>query len=437
MKKLLTGLALLLCCALSMAQSFNPNLPYAQINNACGQIFYQQNGNIFGFNGNYNYFPSGLPTCVQPQTQFPNGINTGSSPITTSNIQVTGGTISTTNITNDIISGGTITGTTGVTQNGLDNSTQLATDQFTQAAIQYTMATKPLNLGATGGGTYSFASVGTGAIIVWNSSGGALTSSLTIATPGTGYAVGDLIRPTGGNNDATARVQSVSGGGITGVLVLYGGTGYPGPVTGNQANADSSTYPYTFTITGTLTSNAVIIVTPGSLITQSNQWLFNNNTTGVGFTMLVQVSGQSGGISTNTPIGTGIFIPQGTNSSSATNLQSDGVTDVWRMAPSVGGFDHYYNTVTPTTGQTVTLVPSNQTTLILPAGTLATLTITLPACGPGIDAKLQRYSSSQIISALTVNATAGSVVGAPVSLSVGQGNQYLCDGAATTWYRMY
>jgi hypothetical protein len=220
------------------------------------------------------------------------------------------------------------------TLNGLDASTNAANDAFVQAAIQYTMATKPLNLGATGGGTYSFAGVGTGAVIVWNSSGGALTSSLTIATPGSGFKVGDLIRPLGGNNDATARVQTVSGTGITGVLVLYGGTGYPGPVTGNTNNSDSSTYPFTFTITGTLTSNATFIATPGTFITQSNQWDINNNTTGA-FSLSWFQSGQSGGISTDTPIGTGVVIPQGTNSNCSTLIQSDGVTDIWKMSQSL------------------------------------------------------------------------------------------------------
>jgi hypothetical protein len=176
--------------------------------------------------------------------------------------------------------------------------------------------------------------VGTGAVIVWNSSGGALTSSLTIATPGSGFKVGDLIRPLGGNFDATARVQTVTGTGIASVLVLYGGTGYPGPVTGNTNNSDSSTYPFTFTITGTLTSNATFIATPGTFITQSNQWDINNNTTGA-FSLSWFQSGQSGGISTDTPIGTGVVIPQGTNSNCSTLIQSDGVTDIWKMSQSL------------------------------------------------------------------------------------------------------
>jgi hypothetical protein len=49
---------------------------------------------------------------------------------------------------------------------------------------------------------------------------------------------------------------------------------------------------------------------PGTYILGGDTWVFNNNTTGA-FTTTVKMSGQSGGISTNTPIGNGIVIPQG------------------------------------------------------------------------------------------------------------------------------
>lgn len=99
--------------------------------------------------------------------------------------------------------------------------------------------------------------------------------------------------------------------------------------------------------------------------------------------------------------------------------------------------DRSYTYNTPTTGQTVTIASGTQTAIINPAGTLATLTVTLPTCDAAYDGSLVRYSSEQVITALTVNATSGSVSGAPASLAIGAGNGYICRGTNTTWYRLY
>lgn len=88
----------------------------------------------------------------------------------------------------------------------------------------------------------------------------------------------------------------------------------------------------------------------------------------------------------------------------------------------------------PTTGQTVTLATGTETAIIKPAGTLANLTVTLPTCSAGANGSIARFASSQIITSLTVNATAGSVVAAPSSLAVGGGAKFICRGADTTWY---
>lgn len=88
----------------------------------------------------------------------------------------------------------------------------------------------------------------------------------------------------------------------------------------------------------------------------------------------------------------------------------------------------------PTTGQTVTLATGTETAIIKPAGTLANLTVTLPTCSAGANGSIARFSSTQVITALTVNATAGSVAAAPSSLAVGGGAKFICRGADTTWY---
>jgi hypothetical protein len=91
----------------------------------------------------------------------------------------------------------------------------------------------------------------------------------------------------------------------------------------------------------------------------------------------------------------------------------------------------------PTTGGTVTLASGTQTAIIDPAGTLAALTVTLPGCTSGYDGSIARFSTSQVITALTVNATSGTVVGGPTTLGLGSGSGYLCRGSSTTWYRLY
>lgn len=71
--------------------------------------------------------------------------------------------------------------------------------------------------------------------------------------------------------------------------------------------------------------------------------------------------------------------------------------------------DKSYTYNTPTTGQTVRMAPNTETALIDPASTLAALTVTLPGCTPDHDGSIARYSSTRLISALTVNAASGGV----------------------------
>jgi hypothetical protein len=97
-------------------------------------------------------------------------------------------------------------------------------------------------------------------------------------------------------------------------------------------------------------------------------------------------------------------------------------------------YDNAYAYSTPTTGGTVTFAPGQWTALIDPASTLAALTITLPSCAPATDGEQARYTVTQAVTALTVNAASGSVKGAPTTLATGSAQSYLCRGANSTWY---
>jgi hypothetical protein len=84
---------------------------------------------------------------------------------------------------------------------------------------------------------------------------------------------------------------------------------------------------------------------------------------------------------------------------------------------------------TPTTGGTVTLV-SGQINIINPAGTLATLTLALPASPSNND--IISVAFTQAIT--SVSYSGGTVVGSPTSSALG-GQWYLTyDSGSSTWY---
>jgi hypothetical protein len=220
---------------------------------------------------------------------------------------------------------GTLSGVTTVTNARIDNTTLVATDAFVNQQIISSTATVPFPVV---GGVYNQASNGTGAQIVIFASGGVVSGVLTISNPGSGYAVGDLLLLPTGNSDAIVRVTAVSGGGITTVQVIYGGTGY---TTGNTVTAiDVPPGQRTVTFTGVLTSNVTFIIQRGTFLTASRRVQFNNNTTGA-FTVTVFLSNGSGGTT-----GSGVVLPQGTNNSSAILVETDGQNDVWPTNTPLG-----------------------------------------------------------------------------------------------------
>jgi hypothetical protein len=218
-------------------------------------------------------------------------------------------------IASPCITGGTIN---AVTQPTTDNSTLVATDAFANQQIIRSTQTVPLTIA---GGTYNQATLGSGFQPVVFASGGVISSILTIAAPGTGYAVGDLITLAGGNDDATLRVTSVSSGGVTAAQVLYGGTGYT-----NGVQIMATPIPpgdRNVVLTGALTSNVTFIIAAGTYNTGSRRPSFVNNTTGA-FSVTVYLSNGADGTT-----GAGVVLPQGSGNSTSILLQTDGESGVW------------------------------------------------------------------------------------------------------------
>lgn len=208
--------------------------------------------------------------------------------------------------------------TSATTQSYLDNSTLVATTQFTKRALLAATATIPMTLT---GGTYNFASAGTGAIFGVTTSGGAIATISSIVAGGTGYQVGDVLTMVGGNGDGLVYVNSVSSGAVATASIFYGGTGYSGtPQLSGQALPPGSR---SGALTGTLTSNALIIIPGGTLLAGARRIGFQNNTTG-NFTVQVKLTNGAGGST-----GTGVILPQGIANDTSMTLYTDGVNDIW------------------------------------------------------------------------------------------------------------
>ena len=88
----------------------------------------------------------------------------------------------------------------------------------------------------------------------------------------------------------------------------------------------------------------------------------------------------------------------------------------------------------PTTGQTVTVTTGDTWLLITPAGTLATLTVTLPT--DRTDGQIVRVISSQILTALTVGGAGTTVNGAPTTMSANGFFEMAYSATLNAWYRV-
>lgn len=93
-------------------------------------------------------------------------------------------------------------------------------------------------------------------------------------------------------------------------------------------------------------------------------------------------------------------------------------------------------TASPTTGQTVNMTNSSFTGFLYltPAGTIAALTVALPAEANSILGQVRRITTSQAITALTLTQQGGgqTILGAPAGLTAGQ-TIAVMKVAANTW----
>jgi hypothetical protein len=94
--------------------------------------------------------------------------------------------------------------------------------------------------------------------------------------------------------------------------------------------------------------------------------------------------------------------------------------------------------VAPTTGTTVVLPQNRYTTLLGPAGTLASLTVELPDCNATYQGQEVRFSTTAAITSLSITYSSGGFPGGyPSSAAAGQGFGFICNPSNNGWYRLY
>jgi len=98
-----------------------------------------------------------------------------------------------------------------------------------------------------------------------------------------------------------------------------------------------------------------------------------------------------------------------------------------------------YANVSPLTGTSV-VIPNNVSNyLITPAGTIAALTVTMPSAPT--DGQVVRISSSQTVTALTLNGASGQTISnAPTAITISTtatyGYEFIYKASSKIWYRL-
>lgn len=122
-----------------------------------------------------------------------------------------------------------------------------------------------------------------------------------------------------------------------------------------------------------------------------------------------------------------------TDDNGVTTIVPNGAgTGCWSRINDV---NNTYTYLVPLTGFSLQIGNGIGSLILNPAGTLATGAITMPATP--LDGQITRFSSTQIVTALTVNTTAGQTIfNAPTSLAVGIGNAFQYVLIQKSWFRV-
>lgn len=114
------------------------------------------------------------------------------------------------------------------------------------------------------------------------------------------------------------------------------------------------------------------------------------------------------------------------------------VSDFVKTAVSAGDGKIIQYAAPASTGFTVPITDSSASAwlVLTPSGTLATGTITLPAVTNCVESQEVLVSSSQIVTALTINTNGANIIGAPATIVVGGFFRIRFEPVLKTWYRV-
>jgi hypothetical protein len=114
------------------------------------------------------------------------------------------------------------------------------------------------------------------------------------------------------------------------------------------------------------------------------------------------------------------------------------VSDFVKTAVSAGDGKVIQYAAPASTGFTVPITDSSASVwlVLTPSATLAAGTITLPAVANCVESQEVLVSSSQIVTALTINTNGANIVGAPTTIVVGGFFRLRFEPVLKTWYRV-
>lgn len=114
------------------------------------------------------------------------------------------------------------------------------------------------------------------------------------------------------------------------------------------------------------------------------------------------------------------------------------VSDFVKTAVSAGDGKVIQYAAPASTGFTVPITDSSASVwlVLTPSGTLAAGTITLPAVANCVESQEVLVSSSQIVTALTINTNGANIIGAPTTIVVGGFFRLRFEPVLKTWYRV-
>ena len=111
----------------------------------------------------------------------------------------------------------------GTVQAGISNSDNSIGSSLIGSTVVNALAAQPISISIG----YTSSGAGSGGKVDVITSGGAISSFLAWIPVGSGYSIGDVLKVSGGNNDAVITLTSVNGSGQpTGATITAAGTGY-------------------------------------------------------------------------------------------------------------------------------------------------------------------------------------------------------------------